>query len=637
MKKNRTEYFPANIIKFIPSTEFQPSKRQKKKEMEYKVEQEMKSKPEEFYNKLKRNLQKNEITKEIYLSKNISKDKKFPPDLLISRVNNYEKYSKKKKVIMEKLSKENENFLKIYNFLKKSQTKNGKKSTQQEYLSDVAKLYIEKNYNLTNGGIINDENIFKYSILNDVEFGNNINNDALRVLKEMDNNEFMKEQKLIFVFQDELLKEKINNKVNHPAEVLIKNNIKEETDYGVDDICITKRKKKKINIEKSEEDNDDKSEETHEEKVEKKVEKKEEKEEENKEEKKEENNDIIINFNNNKRKPRPSFLYLQIKKNIKKMQKNIMDLDKVKSEYKNEKLTKFRELFRPRFSIINDSFDEEMDKNEKLNKDEDNNKKDNPIIIYNNTEVNQNLGKKKSIFNINKDNRKKNKKITIIEKNLLQKRFSMLPNIKKSFGDLYNKTKNKNLNITSTTNFSFNDAGSKSQSNLLSKRKNKNFQTQIYKNYIISEGNKSKDNNNDNLFNLKKDFNIPRNSLINNRICKMPIKENELKMHIENFKNKRASLYKNIMNNSSDINLHGFANYFQNITEKKKFGQIQLKNKYLQKNNFGHLISNLDMISEDELGGKNLQKIDQKIEDIVYDSADYLLGSHILNTSKKMN
>ena len=111
------------------------------------------------------------------------------------------------------------------------------------------------------------------------------------------------------------------------------------------------------------------------------------------------------------------------------MQKNIMDLDKVKSEYKNEKLTKFRELFRPRFSIINDSFDEEMDKNEKLNKDEDNNKKDNPIIIYNNTEVNQNLGKKKSIFNINKDNRKKNKKITIIEKNLLQKRFSMLPNI----------------------------------------------------------------------------------------------------------------------------------------------------------------------------------------------------------------
>ena len=123
MKKNRTEYFPANIIKFIPSTEFQPSKRQKKKEMEYKVEQEMKSKPEEFYNKLKRNLQKNEITKEIYLSKNISKDKRFPPDLLISRVNNYEKYSKKKKVIMEKLSKENENFLKIYNFLKKSQTK----------------------------------------------------------------------------------------------------------------------------------------------------------------------------------------------------------------------------------------------------------------------------------------------------------------------------------------------------------------------------------------------------------------------------------------------------------------------------------------------------------------------------------
>ena len=35
MKKNRTEYFHANINKFITSTQSQPSKRQKKKEMEY--------------------------------------------------------------------------------------------------------------------------------------------------------------------------------------------------------------------------------------------------------------------------------------------------------------------------------------------------------------------------------------------------------------------------------------------------------------------------------------------------------------------------------------------------------------------------------------------------------------------------
>ena len=53
---------------------------------------------------------------------------------------------------MEKLSKENENFLKRYNFLKKSETKNGKESNQQEYLKDIAKIYLEKNYDLIKSG-----------------------------------------------------------------------------------------------------------------------------------------------------------------------------------------------------------------------------------------------------------------------------------------------------------------------------------------------------------------------------------------------------------------------------------------------------------------------------------------------------
>ena len=38
----------------------------------------------------------------------------------------------------------------------------------------------------------------------------------------MDRKDFIKEQKLIFDLKDELLKEKMNNKVNHPDEVLIK-------------------------------------------------------------------------------------------------------------------------------------------------------------------------------------------------------------------------------------------------------------------------------------------------------------------------------------------------------------------------------------------------------------------------------
>ena len=639
MKKNRTEYFPSNIINFIPSNQVQLSKKEKKHEMEYKIEQEMKSNSAEFYNILKQNLQKNEITKERFLSKNVAKDKKLHPDLLISKLINYEKYIKNRKIIMEKLSKENENFLKRYNFLKKSETKNGKESNQQEYLKDIAKIYLEKNYDLIKSGIMDNENIFKYSILNDIEFGKNITNDVLRILKEMDNNEFIKEQKLIFDFQDALLKEKINNKVNHPAEVLIENKVKEENDYGIDDICFIKRKKKKKNVEdKKEEKKEDKKEEN---KEDKKEEKKEDKKEENKEEKdkekeeqKEENNEIIIEVNKNKRKPRPSFLYLQIKKDIKKMQKNIINLDKVKKEYRNEKLIKFRELFKPRFSIINKSFSAEVEGKENLNKkDDNNNKKDNPITLYNNTEIKQNLNKIKPI-NLSNDNRKNNKKITIIEKNLLQKRFSVLPNVNnKSFGALYKKEKNKNLNRTNTNaNYSFNDSNSNSQLNLHFKRKHKNYQTQLYKNYLISEGkNKSNDTN---LFNLKQDLNIPRYSLINNRILKMPLKENELITNIEKFKNKRGTIYNNILDNSHDFNVYKFANYFRNITEKKSFGNVQIKNRYLIQNNFEHLISNLDLLSDEEQEGKSLHKLDKKIDGIIYDWADHLLGSNILNKSQ---
>ena len=75
MKKNRTEFLPSNIIKFIPKTHKQLSKREKKKEIEKKIELELKSNTEETSNYLKKILAKNEITKEIYLSKHISTDK----------------------------------------------------------------------------------------------------------------------------------------------------------------------------------------------------------------------------------------------------------------------------------------------------------------------------------------------------------------------------------------------------------------------------------------------------------------------------------------------------------------------------------------------------------------------------------
>ena len=110
MKKNKTEYFPSYIIRFIPSTHIRMSKQEKKKQIEDKIKQELNSNNDEFKNKLKRSLQKNEITKEIYLSKNVSKDKRCQPNLLISQIDNSEKFTRKKKKFLAKISKENEYF-----------------------------------------------------------------------------------------------------------------------------------------------------------------------------------------------------------------------------------------------------------------------------------------------------------------------------------------------------------------------------------------------------------------------------------------------------------------------------------------------------------------------------------------------
>ena len=50
MRKNRTEYFPSNIKNFIPDINTPLSKREKKIQLEKKIEKEMKTNSEEFYN-----------------------------------------------------------------------------------------------------------------------------------------------------------------------------------------------------------------------------------------------------------------------------------------------------------------------------------------------------------------------------------------------------------------------------------------------------------------------------------------------------------------------------------------------------------------------------------------------------------
>lgn len=601
MKKNRTEFFPSNIIRFIPSNNRKLSKKEKKKEIEIKIEKEMKSNTEEFYNRLKRNLQKNEITKEIYLSKNVSKDKKNQENLLISKIDIFEKILSKKKGMIEKISKENSYFLKTYDYLKKSELKNENKSSQREYLNDVVKLYLINNYDLNSGNINNNENIFKYSVLIDKEFGNNINSDAVRVIKEMDNEDFMKEQKLVFDFQDEINKEKMNNKVKHPGKVLIQNPATKFTDYGIDDISLIK--KEKINIDNSEE---------------------------NKEEIKEKKENKIINEIQKMKKPRPSFLYLQIKNDIKKMQKNLFNLEKIKSEYKNEKLIKFKESFKPRFSLIKKSFinQDKINNNIYDTEIEEKPEIENPINRYNNTESNNEIQKDiktKLLFNGNYRN--SNKKITFVN-NI--KRFSILNNLPN-----INKPKLKNFNRSESSNYSFDISSPKSPQNLsfIRKNKSKNSYTQIFQNNLIQDKNENKSNEKK-LINLKKESTKPMNNFLNKKNMKIVMKDIEIKKKIDLIKTRRKSLYDKFLNNSKEVNLHGFTNHLQRITEEKNFWSVYKKNKNLKKYKFSYLMKDYDTYSEDENEGINIKKVDKKIENIAYDSADYLFGNRMVTKSQ---
>ena len=615
MKKNRTEFLPANIIKFIPKTQKQQSKREKKKEIEKKIELELKSNTEETSNYLKKILAKNEITKEIYLSKHISTDKKLQPNLLITKLYASEKRFEKKKKLLGKISKENSLFLKTYRNIKNSQKKHGKKTGQLEYLNNVTKLYLSKNYDLNNNGINNNENIFKYSILNDKDFGNDINNDALRIIKEMDNSDLLREQQLIFDFQDEILKEKMNNKVDHPAEALIKSNVKKEDDYGIDDISLLKRKKSKSLLYDSEENNNKK---------------------ENiniKEENNEDNNPI-----NNNTKARPSFLYLQIKNDIRKMQKNLMDLDKLKSDYKNESLIKFQKNFKPKFSLVNNTFENELKKEHIINEDENKEEKDNNVPVYNKTESNNAINNNiKPILIYDSQNRKTNKKISIL--NTKFKRFSVvnkLPNINKSFEDEHNKVTDSNYKKNNTANISYNKKDSMKGAELLYNRKNAFSQTHIYPNSNNLFNNRNKPEENTKIMNLKKEIinNKFLSSILDERFIKLPMKKEELNRYIENFKKKKPTLYNSFVSNARETNLHGFANKIQRMTEEKNFGNVYNKNKYLKKNKFKYLMSNYDLFPEEDNEGINIQKVDAKIDNIVYDSADYLLGNHIIKKNQ---
>ena len=453
------------------------------------------------------------------------------------------------------------------------------------------------------------DNIFKYSVLTDLDFGNDINNDLMRIIQENGCDDYLKDQNIIFNFKNELSKYKTNNKIKYPGKILIKFKINKETDYGIDDTTKIKGIQNKLNLEDSEENNEEK------------------KEEDNKtnsnEFNKEKNENQIIN-NVNIDNSKNSNLYLQIKNDTKKIQKNLRNLDKVNNEYKNEKLVKFKELFKPNFSFNNNnnSFNNQLNEIEKIDKKgyNEDKEKENPVLKYNNTEINDKMVKKiKPILILNKDKKKQNKKITFI-KSTYMKRFPLLnklPGINKYFINSRNEI-NKKFIGNNIANYSINKSELKTQEQKL-------------KNNLIENENNIKDNNK--IIDIKKDYKLSINSLFNNKISRTPMKENEFKMHLEKFKNKRAWLYNSFLNNSNNINIQRFTNHFQGIIQEKNFGNIYNKNRYLKKHNFNHLISN-DLLSDDENEGRNVQKVDKKIKNIIYDSADYLLGNYIVNKSE---
>ena len=203
-----------------------------------------------------------------------------------------------------------------------------------------------------------------------------------------------------------------------------------------------------------------------------------------------------------------------------------------------------------------------------------------------------------------------------------------------------NKLGIKNFQSSNTTtNYSFDRKDLHFQLSQKNKRNSSHPPTQMIKNKLISSESKPKDNNikklninqRSKIINLKKDIDISVNSFLKGGSYKMPIKQSEIQKHIENFKNRRKTLYDRFLNNDSEINLHGFAGQFQRITEEKNFANVHNINKFLIRNNFSYVMSKDDLYSDDdENEGINVQKVDKKIENIVYDSADYLLGNRIM-------
>ena len=556
--------------------------------IEYKINKEIKLQPEEFAKNLKRGLSKHELTSEVYIPKHIPLNKTYNKDLLIDKVKNYESYVLDKKYIKSKLSNANSNFSKIYNYIKEVE---GKKNRQQQYYDDIERIYLENNYNLKNCGIKPGDNMFNYSILIDKFFGDNIKQDAIRLINEIkDNKEIRREPKIIFKINNELIEQKLQKNMNNRNKSLIKK-LTAKNDYGIDVIKKIKNKKYMKNIYlknykkyKFKKDNLLKK-----------------------------NSKIILEEDDN-------FLNRQLKLNLIKIQDN---LENINNEFNNSSDDKENIM---NINLFNKHFNTESNYRPiEISKMEKNNEliKDNNIDYFSNTNINIKN-------NINKNNKK-----SIITK---------LPKINRSFEEI------KNLNLSSSTttncsadknnknlNLNLNNINTQINNNNSERKKIfniKNDYTENHQKKIFSEKkfetpkklnnlknikNKMTKNNKNSILSFLKMFLIGNND-------KRIITEKELNYYISKFQEKNSHLFQSFRKQKIKIsNLHGFASNFQRVTEGRDFSNLHEKNKYLKKNNYSNLISSHIEIN-DENDVISVHDIDKRISNIYYDSADFILN-----------
>ena len=590
----------------------------KKSLLDYKINQEIKSLPEEFGNNLKRGLSKHMLTSEVYIPKNISLDKNYNKDLLIEKIKNYDKFIFDRHKLAEKLSNYNSSFSKVYNHIKELE---GTKNRQHQYFEEIENLYLSKNYNMKNCGIKKGDNLFDYSMLIDKTFGDNIKQDGIRLINEINNKDLLKEHKLVFKLNNELIEQKLKNKTSSRSKKMLKK-IMNKDEYlkllhNRKSIKFVKKNNYKTNG------------------VKKKINKV-----ELKKLKKGKSFDKVIDTEDN-------YIDNQLKNNIKRIEDN---LESIKNSYQtetnlDEKIERNPHLRKSIFDNIDKIEDLKNKTSSSNNLNTENNFK--RINLYkmrnqNNSEIK--LSKTNSNLNENKNNN-----IKEIKNHNTKNMRNKLPLINRSFEELANL----NLSSTTTTNCSVdknnnNNKYKKRNTNAIvtPKEKDKKYLKNIFNILNDSNDNKKKmlyKRNTQNYNRLKYLKLLKERQKSNEQILsflksfliregkKQLINQKELDYHFYKFQDKNSYLFETFRNKKLKAsNLHGFVSNFQRVAEGKNFDVLSEKNKYLKNNNYSNLISNF-YDSNDELDVMSVKDIDNKISNLYYNLADLLLNNHFIN------